>query len=126
MDNTEFTYYRKRMDKTQKEMAQLLGTSLKAVHSYEQGWRNVPTHVERQILFLFSRMRGNQQKVSHCWKVKNCPTERKRSCPAWEFRAGRLCWFINGTICEGDPQKDWGEKMKMCKKCEVLTPLLRQ
>ena len=124
MDNGEFSYFRKRMAKTQKEMAQLLGTSLKAVHSYEQGWRNVPPHVERQMFFLFSRMRENIRKMSPCWKVKDCPPERKRECPAWEFRAGTLCWFINGTICEGEAQKDWGEKMKMCRECEVLTPLL--
>jgi DNA-binding XRE family transcriptional regulator len=101
MDNEEFTYFRKRLDKTQKEIASLLGTSLKAVHSYEQGWRNVPPHVERQILFLFSRSRGNTNKVNLCWKVRNCPPDRKQKCPAWEFRAGKLCWFINGTICEG-------------------------
>ena len=126
MDKEEFTYFRKRLDKTQKEMAELLGTSLKAVHSYEQGWRNVPPHVERQILFLFSRSRGNTNKVNLCWKVRNCPPDRKRKCPAWEFRAGKLCWFINGTICEGEPQEDWGEKMKICRECEVLTPLLPQ
>ncbi len=124
MDNGEFSYFRKKMAKTQKEMAQLLGTSLKAVHSYEQGWRNVPPHVERQMFFLFSRLRENIRKMSPCWKVKNCPPERKRECPAWEFRAGKLCWFINGTICEGAAQKGWGEKMKMCRECEVLTPLL--
>ena len=126
MDNGEFSYFRKKMAKTQKEMAQLLGTSLKAVHSYEQGWRNVPPHVERQMFFLFSRLRENIRKMSPCWKVKNCPPERKRECPAWEFRAGTLCWFINGTICEGAAQKDWSEKMKMCRECEVLTPLLAQ
>ena len=124
MDNGEFSYLRKKMAKTQKEMAQLLGTSLKAVHSYEQGWRNVPPHAERQMLFLFSRMRKNSRKMNACWKVKNCPPERKRECPAWEFRAGKLCWFINGTVCEGTVQKDWGEKMNMCRECEVLEPLL--
>ena len=52
----EFKKYRARLDKTQKQMAELLGTSLKAIHSYEQGWRTVPTHVERQIFFLVSRL----------------------------------------------------------------------
>jgi hypothetical protein len=126
MERDQFTYYRKRLEKTQKEMAELLGTSLKAVHSYEQGWRRVPAHVERQILFLLSRKKGNSQRLSPCWKVKGCPPERKRECPAWEFRAGKLCWFINGTICEGEPQGDWAEKMKTCKKCEVLAPLMPQ
>ena len=58
MDNKEFTTIRKKLNKTQKQMAQLLGTSIKAVTSYEQGWRTVPGHVERQLFFLLSRMRG--------------------------------------------------------------------
>ena len=44
MDRKEFTYFRKRLNKTQKQLAELLGASLKAVHSYEQGWRAVPGH----------------------------------------------------------------------------------
>ena len=124
MTKEEFTYFRKKMNKTQKEMSELLGTSLKAVHSYEQGWRNVPVHVERQVLFLFSRKPENVQGLNPCWKVKKCPPKLKDRCPAWEFRSGKLCWFINGTICEGTVQKNWKEKMEICRKCEVFIPLL--
>lgn len=124
MDKKEFIYLRKRLEKTQKEMAQLLGTSLKAIHSYEQGWRNVPVHAERQILFLFSRRRENRKGLRDCWKVKKCPPELKKTCPAWEFQAGKLCWLINGTICEGIVKKNWSEKMKICRKCEVFTTML--
>ena len=123
MDTKEFTYFRNKLKKTQKEMAQLLGTSIKAVHSYEQGWRKIPTHAERQILFLASRMRGNKSPRKSCWAIKKCPPEKKKQCPAWEFRAGDLCWFINGTICENVVQKDWAEKIKICRSCEVLSPL---
>ena len=52
MDSKEFSRFRKRLNKTQKQMAQLLGVSIKAVHSYEQGWRSVPAHVERQMFFF--------------------------------------------------------------------------
>ena len=124
MDKEEFRYLRKRLEKTQKEMAQLLGTSLKAIHSYEQGWRSVPVHAERQILFLFSRRRENRKGQRDCWKVKKCPAELKQRCPAWEFQAGKLCWLINGTICEGIVQTGWSEKMKICRKCQVFTSLL--
>jgi DNA-binding XRE family transcriptional regulator len=86
MNRNEFKKYRKRLNKTQKQMAELLGTSLKAIHSYEQGWRTVPVHVERQV--------------------------------------GDLCWFINGTICDGISQKDWKEKMKICRSCEVFSSIL--
>ena len=125
MDSTTFLELRKRLDKTQKQVAELLGTSLKAVHSYEQGWRSVPAHVERQLYFLVSRRRGVYKERQPCWIIKECPLERKKQCPAWEFQAGRLCWFINGTICEGVVQKNWSEKMKTCRSCEVLSSLLR-
>nr|HID59729.1 helix-turn-helix domain-containing protein [Desulfobacterales bacterium] len=124
MDSKEFLYFRKKLNKTQKEIAQLLGTSIKAVHSYEQGWRSVPAHVERQLFFLVSRRRGRNKAQKPCWVIKKCPPERKKQCPAWEFQAGKLCWFINGTICECEAKKDWDEKMKICRSCEVLISLL--
>jgi DNA-binding transcriptional regulator YiaG len=61
MDSKEFTYIRQNLNKTQKQMAQLLGTSIKAVTSYEQGWRTVPAYVEGQVFFLLSRMRGGKK-----------------------------------------------------------------
>lgn len=124
MHKEEFVSLRKQLDKTQKEMAELLGTSLKAVHSYEQGWRRIPLHAERQILFLFSRKGKKMKKIKPCWSIKKCPAGQKRKCPAWEFRAGRLCWFINGTICEGAVQLDWGEKIEICRQCKVFTTFL--
>lgn len=125
MTRNDFLRARKKLGKTQKQLAELLGSSIKAIHSYEQGWRSVPPHVERQIYFLLSRHRDGENKGPRpCWLIKNCPTERRNSCPAWEFRAGKLCWFINGTICECQAQKNWQEKMKICCKCEVLKPLL--
>ena len=124
MDQKEFSNFRKKLNKTQKEMAQLLGTSVKAVHSYEQGWRSIPAHVERQMLFLLTNMRGSLTPRKACWTIKKCPPERKKQCPAWEFHAGKLCWFINGTVCGGDAKKDWHEKMELCHSCEVLSSLL--
>lgn len=124
MNREEFLPLRKKLGKTQKQLAELLGTSLKAIHSYEQGWRNIPVHVERQLLFLVSQKRGSQKGRTPCWVIKKCPSERKKQCPAWEFQAGKLCWFINGTICEGTVQKDWKGKMKICRSCKVFTVLL--
>jgi len=59
MDDKEFARFRKKLGKTQKQIAQLLGVSIKAVHSYEQGWRNIPAHAETQMLFLISKKRGD-------------------------------------------------------------------
>ena len=124
MDSKEFLCFRKQLDKTQMEMAQLLGMSVKTLRSYEQGWRSVPAHVERHVFFLVSRKRGAAKPRKPCWVIKKCPRKHREKCPAWEFQAGRLCWFINGTICEGTVQRDWNNKMKMCRDCEVLQPLL--
>jgi DNA-binding XRE family transcriptional regulator len=119
MDRLEFKQLRKRLDKTQKQMAHLLGVSLKAVHSYEQGWRVVPPAVERHLFFLVSRLKptnGGQP----CWQKKDCTQEQRKGCPACEFNGGELCWFINGSICCGRVQKSWEEKMKICRTCEVF------
>ena len=124
MDKAEFAYFRNKLSKTQKRLAELLGVSLKAVHSYEQGWRSVPAHVERQILFMVSRTKDSIKANKPCWVRKKCPPELKRSCPAWEFLAGDLCWFVNGTVCGGAVHKNWQDKIRICRSCEVLGPLL--
>lgn len=124
MHSKEFSYFRKKMNKTQKQMAQLLGTSIKAIHSYEQGWRLIPPHAERQMFFLLSNIKGIKKGQKSCWTIKKCPAKLKKQCPAWEFKAGKLCWFINGTICEGTAQKTWKEKMKICRSCDVFISLL--
>ena len=124
MNKKEFKFYRKKLNKTQKQIAILLGVSLKAIHSYEQGWRSIPAHVERQLFFLVSRTKENRNKRKPCWVVKNCPPEQKNNCPAWEFASGDLCWLINGTMCEGIALGDWKEKMKVCRSCEVFKSML--
>jgi len=120
MDSREFLYFRRKLEKTQKQMAQLLGTSIKTVRSYEQGWRTVPTHIERQVFYLAFLLKQSQKKQKPCWIIKKCPPHQKKQCPAWEFQSGKLCWFINGTICEGSVQNNWQEKIKICRSCEML------
>ncbi len=124
MNKKEFKKYRLRLNKTQKQMSELLGTSLKAIHSYEQGWRTIPVHVERQVYFLLFRFEQKSKGIKPCWTVKKCTSEQRRLCPAWEFESGDLCWFINGTVCEGTVQKDWKGKMKICRTCEVFSSII--
>ena len=120
MDSKEFSSLRQKLQKTQRQMAQILGTSLKAVQSFEQGWRKVPGHIERQALFLISNRGGGTAKSRPCWVVRGCSPESREACPAWEFNLGHLCWFVNGTICRGKTQGSWPEKMKVCRSCEVF------
>ena len=124
MNNQDFIAIRKKLNKTQQQMAQILGVSVKAVESYEQGWRSVPEHVEKQMLFLVTRKKNETETISECWDIIDCPDHVKKRCPAWEFKAGKLCWYINGTICTGEPHKTWREKMENCRSCKALSPLL--
>ncbi len=124
MDNKEFATTRKRLKKTQKELASLLGISLKAVCSYEQGWRSIPGHVERQLIFLLARKIYRFKECKNCWDIRNCPDEKKLNCPAWEFDSGKFCWFTTGTLCENTPHKTWSEKILMCKKCVIMKKLM--
>jgi DNA-binding XRE family transcriptional regulator len=111
MDKKELFQIRAHLGKTQNQMAQLLGTSQKAIQSFEQGWRNIPPYIERQVLFLLAAKRFNfhSKRNKPCWVIQRCPMETRGNCPAWEFQAGHLCWFINGTICQGDVQESWEE-----------------
>ncbi|MFH0813853.1 MAG: transcriptional regulator [Pseudomonadota bacterium] len=109
--------------KTQKEISGLLGISLRSVQSFEQGWRRIPTNIERQIFYLVFMKHTKGKTLTPCWKLENCPPDKRKHCPAWEFHTGHLCWFINGTICQGKVHRDWDEKMKFCRKCKVLEPM---
>ena len=125
MDSKEFHSFRQKLQKTQKQLSQLLGTSLKSIQSFEQGWRKVPAPVERQMLFLNFMKRRAVANLKPCWEMRNCSPRICKACPAWEFRMGDLCWFINGTICRGTPQDSWSKKMRMCRKCEVFSLAMR-
>jgi DNA-binding XRE family transcriptional regulator len=126
MDKREFSQIRHDLEKTQNQLAQLLGTSPKAVQSFEQGWRNIPVHTERQLLFLLTLKKRQRKGRRPCWVIRRCPTKRRQNCPAWEFQGGYLCWFINGTICQGQVQGSWQKKMKICRQCEAFRSMLPQ
>jgi len=120
MNRKEFSLIRCHLEKTQKQMAQLLGVSIKAIQSFEQGWRKIPIHTERQLLLLAALKHSPTHRGRPCWSVKRCPMKTRQDCPAWEFGAGHLCWCINGTICQGKAQSSWRKKMEICKKCDVF------
>ena len=121
MTSTEFRTRRLTMGKTQRQVADLLGVSLRAIHSFEQGWRKIPVHVERQtLLIVMLSRRADKPETATCWKVRRCPPGIRNRCPAWEFKAGHLCWFINGTICRGEAHLTWRDKMRICRSCKVF------
>lgn len=125
MKQVEFQYLRKHLQKTQEEMARLLGVSVKAIRSYEQGWRDIPAHAERQAMFLCAMKHQGFSAAKPCWIINKCRKERKEDCPAWEYNAGALCWFINGTICNGETHQTWREKIEICKTCGAFPWILK-
>ena len=124
MKRIQFMAIRRHLEKTQTQMAQILGVSPKAIQSFEQGWRRIPVHIERQVLFILALKSRAAKKTKSCWLTRRCPAEHRQNCPAWQFDAGNLCWFINGTICEGTAQGSWQKKMKICRDCEVYQSML--
>jgi hypothetical protein len=119
----EFSLSRKKLGKTQKKLAELLGMSLKTIHSYEQGWRTIPTHIERHLYFLLINQRGRSDSLQPCWEKKHCNI--KEQCPAWEFQSGHLCWFLSGTLCECTHDIVQKDKLEICKSCDIFTGLLK-
>jgi DNA-binding XRE family transcriptional regulator len=124
MEKEQLIKIRHSLGRTQSEMARLLGCSLKSIQSFVKGWRNVPIHIERQIILLLHMKRAPAKRYLPCWEIEKCPVETRENCPAWEFKAGHICWFINGTICHGQIQESWQKKMKICKKCSVFKGMM--
>ena len=119
MQNEEFIKIRHVLGKTQKQLAQVLCSSTKTIQSFEQGWRNVPIHIEREMLLLLSMKTHSEGSTRVCWNVKNCSSEWRENCIVWELKAGHLCWFLSGTFCQGRIHRLWDEKIELCRKCEV-------
>lgn len=124
MEKEDFKKSRKKLGKTQKQLASLLGMSLKTIHSYEQGWRTIPTHIERQIYFLLIHQRGRNKSLTPCWEKKQCAI--REQCPAYEFQSGHLCWFLCGTLCDCAQDTTSKNKLKICKSCEIFSSLLSE
>jgi DNA-binding XRE family transcriptional regulator len=62
MKRIQFVAIRRHLEKTQTQMVQILGVSLKAIQSFEQGWRNIPVHIERQVLLILAlKSRGSKR-----------------------------------------------------------------
>lgn len=111
---------------TQQAFSRLLGVSIRAVHSYEQRWREPSSNVERMaLLLLIAHRRGASLSRNSCWKETDCPQDRREQCMAYRSRQGHMCWFLTGTLCAGTPTRTWAEKRKLCSQCEIMHRLLQ-
>jgi len=100
------------------------------VQSFEQGWKDIPPHIEREMMLLLAlkMSAGTDRRPRACWDVKNCPDEWRNNCLVWELKATHFCWYLNGTYCHGELQKSWEAKIHLCRECEVFDEMfpLRQ
>jgi DNA-binding XRE family transcriptional regulator len=119
MHRKEFSGIRSHLNKTQDQLAKLLVVSTKTVQAYEQGWKNIPPYIERQMLLLFALKGFPDRNIMPCWEIKNCPKDWKDNCIVWELKARHFCWYMTGTFCQGKIQNKWETKMKLCRNCEV-------
>ncbi len=124
MKDTEFARVRHYLGKTQEQIARCLCVSVKAVQSFEQGWRKIPASAERQLLFLLALKNKQYGDDNPCWDTENCPQEWRDQCIAWELGAGDFCWFLNGTFCQGRRHKSWADKIELCRECNVFKSIL--
>lgn len=116
---------RQELDLSQAQLARLLGFSVRAIQSCEQGWRKPGASLERGALLLLMASR-NEQGIPHqrCWEVMNCPPERRAECISFRSGQGHLCWFLNGTLCSNELLSDWETKRPLCVNCRVFKMLL--
>lgn len=123
MKNEDFTRIRRILGKTQNQMARILCVSPKAIQSFEQGWRKIPVHVEREMLLLLY-LKMSPRNTRMCWETKECPDELRNDCIVWELQIGDFCWYFSGTLCQGQIRSNWSEKIDLCRECEVYQSML--
>ncbi len=109
------------LDVSQSEMAKLLNISVRAVQSYEQGWRPLPAHVQcKAAMMLFLTWRKDQKRVVPCWELRGCSDDSKRECSAFRLNAGDFCWLLADACCRGQKLKNWEARVARCSKCDAM------
>lgn len=111
---------RKKIGMTQAMLARALGISIRAVQSYEQGWREVPTHVMVQLLVLAAAFCKKDDRKT-CWELRKCTPEDMAKCPCCKTD-GMLCWLVTGR--QSVPCKQGHDDLSTCMKCPVVKQIL--
>lgn len=110
---------------SQSDLAAMACVSVRAIQSYEQGWRQPSEMVGRVLLLLLIAHRnGSNLSDLCCWDHKKCSTELRDRCIAYLTRQGHLCWFFTGTMCAGKRLATWSAKLDSCLACSFMQGLL--
>jgi len=79
----------------------------------------------------------------NCWEFKKCErqpggskTDQLGVCPAATDKesdamnsgknAGRYCWRIAGTLCDGEVRGTWASKQAFCATCDFFKKVERE
>jgi hypothetical protein len=108
---------------TQAEMARALRVSIRAVQSYEQGWRTLPVPLAVQLLTLLAVYKGNAESLTPCWKQTGCPADARSKCPSFRVTGGRYCWLVAGDTCGGRVRAAPAAPLR-CLSCPVTVRLM--
>ena len=112
------------LGRTQAELANALGISVKAVQSYEQGWRDIPVRVMIQIVVLLALYRKHTMDEVACWEMRECDPVIREKCAAFSIGKGQFCWFVGNQGCR--PPSDKGQDDVLpCMSCPVVQRLLK-
>ncbi len=116
-------HIRRELGRTQIELSEALGISIKAVQSYEQGWRDVPVRVLIQLLVLLALYRRQKLDDVPCWEIRRCSPDQRESCPSFTVGGGQFCWFIGTKDCR-PPDSEAPDAILPCMSCPVVKRLL--
>lgn len=111
------------LGRTQAELANALGVSVKAVQSYEQGWRDVPVRVMIQLVVLLALYRKHTMDDVPCWEIRKCDPLLKEKCAAFSIGKGQFCWFVGNQDCR-PPNGKGQDDVLPCMSCPVVQRLL--
>jgi hypothetical protein len=93
--------------------------------------------------FIIIKNLGGFEMKKNCWEFKGCgryegghrvqdlgicPTTMERRLDGIHGgkNAGRACWVIAGTLCEGNVQGSFAKKYKNCEKCDFYQEVRKQ
>jgi len=63
----------------------------------------------RNVSHKFSR-------ITPCWEVKKC---EQVLCPVYLNESSTACYYVSGTLCDGEAPQSITSKIESCKKCDV-------
>ena len=117
---------RHELELSQSSLADLLGVSVRTVQSWEQGWRQPGSALERTILLLIMTLRQGARLGSQtCWDAVDCRKAVRDRCLVFRSGQGHLCWFLTGNTCKGRRLGSWADKKEMCMECKFFRKLFR-